>query len=92
MKTMHFSTYPIDYPEHGGQFRVAAMQNFLKKSGHECIHFSLYIAGSYQKSKPDKWSLIIDLPPRNFPRHLFIATTLNCSDFILHDKWMLAKV
>jgi glycosyltransferase involved in cell wall biosynthesis len=92
MKTMHFATYPVDNPEHGGQIRAAAMQGILRKSGHECIHFSVYIAGSYQKSATDKWSFVIDLPPRDFPRHLFIATTLNCSDFILRDKWMLGKL
>ena len=48
MKTLHFLSYPITNPQHGGQLRCAALQAALRRAGFETASISVFDIAHYQ--------------------------------------------
>jgi len=93
IKIIHFATYPVRQPLHGGQLRVAAIQKMLTNSGHEIIHMATYPYFIDSGGTSNEWDFII--PPDYFEwaqKHDLRPTDVDCSEFFLKSKVIYDKL
>lgn len=93
MKTLHFCTYPINRPTHGGQLRVSAIENRLKAEGITPIHFACYPQWAYSDGVEDNWTVLLDSKYlQNISKSMAVAMNLYCSNYILDNPVLYQKL
>lgn len=90
-KVIQFSTYPIEYPNHGGQIRVSQIKSILESRGYDVHNISISEAGHEHYTCEDLVVDQLDVDSKiDVPFCGDIATSILCEsgryfDFIKHE-------
>lgn len=91
-RILSLCTYPVSVPRHGGQFRVDALHQMYRASGHQVRHLALYRADEYPEEPSSPWNVHFTWPFINELLKTGGRTDLNAPDFLLRESSKLSNV